>query len=67
LILCPECGADRLIPLTFPLYRRKGAQPGQPELLVRPVAKCTSCGVRVFANILASKRTVKPTTKMSGA
>lgn len=52
-IVCPGCGADRLIPLTFPVYRRE-AGPG--VMLRRPMAKCSGCGQRIFANIIARSR-----------
>jgi hypothetical protein len=44
---CPGCGADRLIPLTFPVYRREA---GAEVHLRRPMAKCSGCGERIFAN-----------------
>ena len=50
MILCPACGADRLIPLTFPVYRRNAG----PEVRYRrPMAKCSGCGERVFAHVVA--------------
>jgi hypothetical protein len=53
LILCPACGADKLIPLTFPVYRRQAG----PEVHIRrPLAKCSSCGERIFAHIVARSR-----------
>ncbi|MHB8489634.1 MAG: hypothetical protein ACYDCS_10575 [Candidatus Dormibacteria bacterium] len=53
MILCPGCGADRLIPLSFPQYRREAG----PEVTFRrPVAKCTACGERIFAHIVATAR-----------
>jgi len=53
LILCPACGADKLIPLTFPLYRRQGG----PEVeFRRPFAKCSSCGERIYAHIATRSR-----------
>jgi hypothetical protein len=45
---CPGCGADRLIPLTFPVYRREVGEEGQ---LRRPLAKCSGCGERIYANL----------------
>jgi hypothetical protein len=54
---CPGCGADRLIPLTFPLYRR----PAGPEVqLRRPVAKCSGCGERIYAQALSRQVAPKP-------
>jgi len=50
MILCPRCGADRLIPLTFPVYRREAG----PEVHYRrPMAKCSGCGERIFARVIA--------------
>jgi hypothetical protein len=50
LILCPTCGADRLIPLNFPIYHR---DPGPEVVLDRPVAKCCACGERIYAHFIA--------------
>jgi len=44
-ILCPACGTARLVPLHFPVYRLEQAA----EAIVRPVAKCSGCGQRIFA------------------
>jgi hypothetical protein len=53
LIVCPGCGADSLIPVSFPEYRREAG----PEVTFRrPVAKCGACGERVFARIVARAR-----------
>lgn len=57
-IVCPACGADRLIPLTFPIYQRRS---GPEVVLRRPLAKCASCGERVFAQIIARQRIPKST------
>jgi DNA-directed RNA polymerase subunit RPC12/RpoP len=57
-IVCPACGADRLIPLTFAVYRR---QTGPEAVLRRPLAKCSFCGERVFAHIIARQRIPKST------
>jgi hypothetical protein len=49
---CTACGADRLIPLTFPVYRREAG----PEVVVRrPVAKCAGCGERIYARVVATQ------------
>ena len=48
IILCPSCGADRLIPLTFPVYRRAARAEVHYR---RPMAKCSGCGERMFARI----------------
>jgi hypothetical protein len=52
-LVCPACGADRLIPLTFPVYQREA---GPEVVLVRPMAKCSGCGERIFAKIIARQR-----------
>ena len=61
--LCPRCGADRLIPLTF-----EGPPPddgglrdadGQPEVSDPPeraVLKCVACGWQLYASDLADPR-----------
>ena len=49
-LVCPACGADRLIPLTFPVYQREA---GPDVIVVRPMAKCSGCGERIFAKIIA--------------
>lgn len=55
-LTCPTCGADRLIPLTFPVYQRKAG----PEVVFhRPLAKCSGCGERIFAKITARQRQPK--------
>jgi hypothetical protein len=49
-MVCPGCGADRLIPLTFPVYQREAG----PEVFMRrPVAKCVTCGNRIYAHVVA--------------
>jgi hypothetical protein len=52
-LVCPGCGADRLIPLTFPIYRREA---GPEVVVVRPVAKCSGCGERIFAKVIARQQ-----------
>ncbi|MFZ0179332.1 MAG: hypothetical protein WAL84_05585 [Candidatus Dormiibacterota bacterium] len=52
-LVCPACGADRLIPLTFPVYQREA---GPEVIVVRPMAKCSGCGERIFAKIIARQR-----------
>jgi hypothetical protein len=56
--MCPSCGADRLIPLTFAVYRREA---GPEVILERPMAKCSACGERMFARIIARQRVPKST------
>jgi len=41
--LCPLCGSDRLIPLTFPQDEFLGDEVGD-----RPLAKCSICGHRIY-------------------
>jgi DNA-directed RNA polymerase subunit RPC12/RpoP len=54
---CPGCGADRLIPLTFPVYKRDAG----PEVHVRrPVANCFGCGERIFAHTVYRQVAPKP-------
>jgi hypothetical protein len=52
-MVCPGCGADRLIPLSYPVYRREA---GPEVVLLRPVAKCVGCGQRIHAHIVARSR-----------
>ena len=52
MLCCPKCGADRLIPLTFPVYRREA---GSELILRRPMAKCAGCGERIYAHIMVSQ------------
>ena len=55
---CPGCGADRLIPLTFPVFRRESAQEVQ---LRRPMAKCSGCGERIYAHLHYRRAVSDPT------
>jgi DNA-directed RNA polymerase subunit RPC12/RpoP len=55
-LVCPRCGADRLIPLTFPVFQR---QAGAEVIFRRPMAKCSGCGERIFAKIVARQRVPK--------
>lgn len=52
MLSCPKCGADRLVPLTFPVYRREA---GSEPILRRPMAKCAGCGERIYAHIAISQ------------
>jgi hypothetical protein len=54
MLRCPKCGADRLIPLTFPVYRREA---GSELILRRPMAKCAGCGERIYAHIVVRQPT----------
>jgi predicted RNA-binding Zn-ribbon protein involved in translation (DUF1610 family) len=51
LVVCPKCGADRRIPLTFGGYRRKDRYLGQADRPERPVAKCPACGERTYVSV----------------
>jgi hypothetical protein len=55
-LVCPACGADSLIPLTFPIYQQEA---GTEVVFVRPMAKCSGCGQRIFAKIIARQRLSK--------
>ena len=55
---CPGCGADRLIPLTFPMYQRES---GVEVQLRRPMAKCSGCGERIYANMRYRRAVSEPT------
>jgi hypothetical protein len=55
---CPGCGADRLIPLTFPVYQRES---GVEVQLRRPMAKCSGCGERIYANMRYRRAVSEPT------
>jgi DNA-directed RNA polymerase subunit RPC12/RpoP len=53
---CPACRSNLIVPLSLPEYRR----PAGPEVnLRRPVAKCSRCGARIFAEILTRQRLPK--------
>ena len=52
-MVCPGCGAARLIPLSYPVYRRDA---GPEVVLLRPLAKCVGCGERIYAHIVARSR-----------
>ena len=46
---CPECGTDRLIPLTFQAARATAGDLERPEVVImRPIAKCGGCGARIY-------------------
>jgi DNA-directed RNA polymerase subunit RPC12/RpoP len=51
MIVCPACGSDRLIPLTF------GSVLGndRTDLPRRPVAKCADCGKRTYVTATAHR------------
>jgi hypothetical protein len=54
---CSGCGADKLIPLTFPVYQREA---GAEVHLRRPMAKCTACGERIYAKTVYRQVVSKP-------
>ena len=46
---CPECGADRLVPLSFQAARVAANDLERPEVVAaRPIAKCGGCGARIY-------------------
>jgi ribosomal protein L16/L10AE len=46
---CPECGANRLVPLTFHAARVTANDLERPEVVImRPLAKCGGCGARIY-------------------
>lgn len=49
MVLCPACGSDRLIPLTFGSVRGND----RIDLPRRPVAKCVDCGERSYVTAKA--------------
>jgi|HubBroStandDraft_4_1064222.scaffolds.fasta_scaffold18669_5 hypothetical protein len=56
-MVCPGCGANRLKPLSLPVYQREAGDPMHPEVRwTRPVARCAACGQRIFARIAARSR-----------
>ena len=46
MLLCTQCGSDRVIPLTFPSVVLEALFVEAPD---RPVAKCVDCGYRLTA------------------
>jgi hypothetical protein len=51
MILCPHCGSDRVIPLSFAPPWRHEHFLGQPEAEPRPIIKCIRCGERSYVSI----------------
>jgi hypothetical protein len=51
MILCPACGSDRVIPLSFPPPWRHDRHLGQREAEPIPVIKCIRCGERSYVSI----------------
>jgi DNA-directed RNA polymerase subunit RPC12/RpoP len=51
LILCPACGSDRLIPLTFVTVLTDD----RTDLPRRAVAKCATCGERTYITAKAHR------------
>jgi hypothetical protein len=48
---CPDCGADRLVPLTFQAARVAEGDLQRPEVVImRPTAKCAGCGARIYVD-----------------
>ena len=51
---CPECGANRLIPLTFQAARTAAGDLERPDVVImRPLAKCGGCGARIYPDRIA--------------
>ena len=46
MLLCSQCGSDRVLPLTFPSVLIEQLFLEAPE---RPLAKCVDCGYRLTA------------------
>lgn len=47
---CSECGADRLVTLTYQAARVGADDLERPDVVVmRPLAKCAGCGARTYA------------------
>ena len=46
MVVCPKCGSDRLIPLTFGLE----ADVDPTDLPHRAAAKCVACGELIYAS-----------------
>jgi proline racemase len=58
LCLCaPRAAPIALIPLTFPMHQREA---GPEVVFMRPMAKCSGCGERIFAKVIARQRLPKP-------
>ena len=55
MLLCLQCGSDRVIPLTFPSVLVEALFVEAPD---RPVAKCVDCGSRLTAVDVAAQEDV---------
>jgi len=57
LVLCPGCGSNRLLPLTFDIFEVDEIL-GQPPVAVleRPVVKCVGCGRRIVGHEIVKTR-----------
>ena len=53
MVLCPLCGSDRLIPLTFARNQCGDANRGRIKEPQRQVAKCIGCGERIYSQVFA--------------
>jgi hypothetical protein len=54
--LCPECGTDRLVPLTFQAARTTAGDLERPDVVtMRPIAKCGGCGARIYPERIAHR------------
>ena len=56
LLRCPECGAKRLVPLSFQAARAAADDLERPEVVVlRPRAKCGGCGARIYPDTVTHR------------
>jgi hypothetical protein len=64
--LCPACGADRLVPLTFQAARATAGDLERPEVVsMRPIAKCGGCGARATTERRLGRRSLPITDERS--
>ena len=53
---CAECGADRLVPMTFQAARAAADDLERPDVVImRPIAKCGGCGARIYLDRLTRR------------
>ena len=52
--VCPGCGTDRIVTLSFQAARSTGPDLERPDVeIMRPIAKCGGCGARIYPNRIA--------------
>lgn len=51
MVVCPKCGSDRMIPLTFV----SALGEDRTEMPRRAIAKCASCGERACVSVKAHR------------